>query len=305
MIQVNKIETSPNELPDGLVWYVIGQPKSAKTTQLSKWSKKGHDGVIVIDTDLGSDFVQGANSIPCIGLTPPLKPVLMDDGTQARLPDGTSIFEKDDSGNYIPIPPEERGYLFRSGPNRGKPMPVYALTEIAQWLLAEWDNLPYDTILLDTIDKVNAWNEVRTCAKMGISAMGQAEWGADWADAKEGVLRTFTLLRDLMRRKAGNLIIVSHAKETTTTPAKGNKKAVRQLGPALPSGLATKLLGDADVIGYTTGDDGSGTYKISFEAYDEVKVGSRLRAIAQKELPFDYNEIMAIIKAYGKEEAND
>lgn len=301
MIEPIKIQSPTNELPDGLTWMIIGQPKTGKTTQLAEWSRNGTEDVLVIDADMGADFVDGANVVPCIGLQPPLKPVLLPSGEQVKLPDGTLVFEKDKDDNYIVIPPEERGYIYRTGPNRGKPMPVYSMAEIAGWLLKEWDNLPYNNIVLDTIDKVNTWNEERTCRKFNISAIGQGEWGSDYADAKAGVLRTFNLLRDLVKRKGGNLIIVSHSKETTIVPATKTKKAQKQLGPALPSGLATKLLGDADIIGYTTGDNGDGTYKISFEAYDEVKVGSRLRAIAQKELPFDYNEIMAIIEAYEDE----
>jgi hypothetical protein len=302
MIKPQKIVTNWKQLPTGLVWYIIGQPKTGKTTALSKWSAKGQEGVLIIDTDLGADFVNGANVIPCVSLNPPYKPLLKEDGTQASLPDGTLLYARDKADNLIVIPPEERGYNYRVGPDQGKPMPVYSLTEIAQWLSSNWDSLPYDTVVLDTIDKISVWNEQRTLAKFGTTAMGQVEWGGDWAEVKEGTLRSFNFFKDLIKRKGGNLVIVSHSKETTIVPAKKGKKAQTQLGPALTGGLATQLLGGSDVIGYTTGDKGDGTYRISFEAYDEVKVGSRLRPIAQKELAFDYNEITNIIAMYNEEE---
>ena len=62
-IQVRKVSTDWSKLPNGLTWYFIGQPKTGKTTQASKWSDKGSEGVLLIDTDLGSDFVNKANEL--------------------------------------------------------------------------------------------------------------------------------------------------------------------------------------------------------------------------------------------------
>ena len=59
-IQVRKVSTDWSKLPKGLTWYFIGQPKTGKTSQASKWSDKGAEGVLLIDTDLGSDFVNNA-----------------------------------------------------------------------------------------------------------------------------------------------------------------------------------------------------------------------------------------------------
>ena len=298
MIEVQTIKTDWKNLPAGLIWYIVGQPKSGKTTALSKWSPLGQEGVLIIDTDLGGDFVDGANIVPCIGLNAPLKPLMMK-GEQVVL-DGDLVWERDDDGNHVIIPPEERGYNYRIGPNKGKPMPVYSLNEIASWLAKEWDDLPYDTVVLDTIDKINVWNEERTCARLGINAMGDGSFGNDWAGAKKGVMKTFTFFQTMVKQKGGTLIIVSHSKETTIIPAKGNKKAVTQLGPALPNGLVTQLTGQADVIGYTTGENKEGKYLISFEAYSERKVGSRLRPIAQKELEFNYETIISVINNYSE-----
>ena len=37
-INVRKVSTDWTTLPTGLTWYFIGQPKTGKTTQASKWS---------------------------------------------------------------------------------------------------------------------------------------------------------------------------------------------------------------------------------------------------------------------------
>lgn len=289
-IKPQTVKANHNELPTGLVWYIIGQPKSGKTTALSKWSPDGNKGVLIIDTDMGADFVDGANIIPCSSINPPQR-IVMENGEPKLEKDGSKIYEI--------IPPDERGFVYRYGKDKGKQMAVYSLSEIVTYLYQNFDKLPYDTIVLDTIDKVNGWNEARTCHALGIDAMGEGQYGADWAHAKAGVMRTFTALRDLTRSKGGNLVIVSHAKETSMLAAKGKKqKAQVQLGPALPSGLTTKLTGASDIIGYTTGADGDDVYQISFNAYDERKIGSRIRAIAQKELKFDYQEILKEIAEY-------
>ena len=58
MLKINKVQTDwKGELPSGLTWYFVGQPKTGKTTNASKWSPGGQEKVLLIDTDLGSDFV--------------------------------------------------------------------------------------------------------------------------------------------------------------------------------------------------------------------------------------------------------
>ena len=300
MIQPRKVSAPTNELPRGLVWYIIGQPKSGKTTALSKWSAKGVDGTLIIDIDLGADFVDGANVIPCTSLYPPVRTKV----PKNPVVDGKPLFDKDghDTDTQEIIPPEERGFFYRNGPDVGKPMPVYSLQEILAWLSDNLDTLPYTTVVIDTIDKVVGWYEQETFQHFGVTALGEVPFGADYGYLKERTLKMFNLFKTLFKKRGMDFVIVSHSKETTIVPAQGKKKAQKQLGPALGGAIATKLLGEADIIGYSRGEDSNGTYTISFEAYDEVKVGSRVRAIAQKELPFDYNVIAQTIAEYSEEE---
>ena len=273
-------------MPSGLTYLIIGQPKTGKTTAASKWSTNGQDGVIVLDTDLGSDFVDGVNAVTVTCLNTPERPVLKD---------GKQVVANRKAQSEV-IPPEERGFSYRSGDMKGTPMPVYSLIECYNWLATKWDELPYDTIVIDTINEVNLWIEASVINELGITAMGEGQWGADWGKAKRKNLDIIKKFQDLIKKKGGNLVLISHAKSTVMTDGKA------QLAPELPRGLGYGLAAKADVIGYTTASKENGEYNISFEAYDERVVGSRLRPLAQKVLPLSYDAITKEILSYKEEE---
>ena len=64
---------------------------------------------------------------------------------------------------------------------------------------------------------------------------------------------------------------------------------------------------DKDCPSYITIDKTNGSYMLSFEGYDERMVGSRLKPLAGKMLPFDYEAVVKEIKSYKEEgeESND
>jgi len=286
MLKVNKVETDwSGDLPGGVTWYFIGQPKTGKTTQAANWSAKGNEGVLVIDTDLGADFVDKANVVTCCGLNPPTR-VQEKDGVKVTK-NGQSVIEM--------IPTDERGFYFRGGPNKGKPMHVYSLAEILADLMKNWGEYPYDTVVIDTIDQVNHWIEEVVKADQGISNMGEGSWGADWAAAKKKNADIVKKLQDFLKKVGGNLVLISHAKQTSMTDDKA------QLAPSLPSGLGRTLCAKADVIGYATVNKSTQEYEISFEGYDERMVGSRLLPLANKALPFDYESVINEIKTFKEE----
>jgi len=277
-VKVQKVKVAYNEMPKGITYYFIGPPKTGKSTQASKWSKLGAKGVLVLDSDLGADFVDGANIVPLVSF---------------------SQMEKEEiKGNkrvLTIIPPEERGFVYRNGPNAGKPMAVYSMTEIWQWLKANWGKLPYDTIVIDTIDQINEWIEDDVTKELGISEMGQGDWGSDWAKARKMNADVVKKIQMLVKKTGGNLILISHSKKTMVQDDKV------QLGPALPSGLGKALTAKADIIGFTSIKKATGKHIISFRSYDERSVGSRITALAQKELPFSYEEIKKEILRYKPE----
>ena len=286
MIKARTVKTDGGIMPSGVTYFLIGQPKTGKTTASSSWSEKGAKGVLMIDTDLGSDFADGANVVTVTELNPPMRNVMVD---------GIQVVKKGVPQTEI-VPAEERGYKFRTGKETGTPMPVYSLIEVYQWLVKEWDNLPYDTIVIDTIGQVNEWVETIVLQELGITAMGEGSWGADWGKARRKNLDVIQRFQSLTKKMGANLILISHSKTTTVTDGKA------QVGPELPRGLGYSLAAKADVIGYCTADKDGGKYYISFEAYDERVVGSRLKPLAQKRLPFNYESIKNEIVNYKKED---
>jgi len=281
-IAVRTVSTDWKAMPAGLTYLFIGQPKTGKTTATSKWSEKGSEGVLLLDTDLGSDFVDGANAITITSLNPPSRPLLHE---------GKKVTKNGITQSEL-IPPLERGYTHRTGDNKGEPCEAYSLIEVYNWLNTDWDTLPYDTIVIDTIGQVNTWIEAIVCEELGISAMGEGQWGADWGKARRKNIDVIKRFQTLCKKKGGNLILVSHSKTTVVTDGKA------QLGPELPRGLGYSLAAKADVIGYTTANKDDGKFYVSFEAYDERIVGSRLKPLAQKIMLFDYETVCNEILNY-------
>jgi len=283
-VEIQKIKTSYDAMPYGITYYFIGQPKTRKTTVGSSWSEKGQDGVIIIDTDLGSDFVDGANVIPVTSIAPPVRDVHDKAGKRLLGNDGRPIVEE--------VPPSERGYFYRTGEKRGQPMPVYSLREAYIYLTENWHKLPYDTIMIDTLGEVNRWIEDAVASEMGIGAMGEGPFGADWGRARRKNLDVVLNFQRFCRQAGANLILTSHSKNTVVTEGKV------QMGPELPKGLGSALTAKADVIGSIQIPKGSTDPVISFVAFDERTIGSRLRPLAGKRLPFNYEAVKAEILAY-------
>ena len=287
-LKIRKVSTDWSSLPKGLTWYFIGQPKTGKTTQASRWSDKGADGVLLIDTDLGSDFVNNANTVTVTSLNTPTRPKMID-GKQVT-EKGTPVIET--------VPNNEREYYHRTGDKVGEPMEVYSMVEVYFYLKENLKKLPYDTIVIDTIDHINRWIEVAVCDERGQTAMGEgSSWGADWAQARKKNLDIIKKFQLLCKSLGRNLVLISHAKSTVITDGKS------QLGPELPRGLSYALTASADVIGYATANKEDSKFYISFQAYDERTVGSRLKPLAQKVLEFDYNSVMNEILKYNEQES--
>jgi len=284
-MNVRKVSTNWKEMPSGLTYMIIGQPKTGKTTAASSWSVKGQDGVLMIDTDLGSDFVDGANTVTCTSLNAP---------TRQQTLDG-KVVKKGGDIVYEVVPPTERGHFVRSGIEKGTPLETYSLIEIYLYLKENWDSLPYDTIVIDTLGQVNRWIEDAVIQELGISEMGEGQWGADWGKARKKHLDVVKRFQDLIKQKGGNLVLIVHSKTSTLTDGKV------QLMPELPRGLAYGLIATADVVGYTTGSREDEKFHISFLSYDERAIGSRLQPLAQKTLPFNYESIVKQIIDFKQE----
>lgn len=283
MVKIHQVSHNWCEIPGGLTWLFVGQPKTGKTTSASKWSEKGTEGVLILDTDHGADFVKDANVISISHLNTPIRQ-LKDKAGNVLVKQGNIVTEV--------IPPEERGYYWRTGSDKGKPMATYALDEAYEYIANNWDELPYDTIVIDTIDQINEWIEQSVVEDLQIGSMGEGQWGADWGRARKRNMNLIKKFEQLIKKKGGTLILIAHAKPTVITDGK------TQLSPELPRGLSRAVTAKADIIGYITGDKKTEEYYISFVSYDERMIGSRLKPLAQKRLLFDYEVIKQEITQY-------
>lgn len=274
-----------NEVPDGLTMLFFGPPKTHKTTEACSWSKKGKEGTLLIDTELGGDYVDGANRVVCTSLNQPTRPV-MRDGKQVL--DATGLPARE------VIPPEERGYVYQTGTEKGKPMPVYSLAEIIinMFDMVDKGQFPFETVIIDTIDQINDWAELDVCEQLKIQAMGQADYGSDWALARNKVASIVEKLKVKFKKHGINLILVSHAK----TSAIVGKKV--QLGPDLPKGLSKKLMGMFELIGYTSINEKSKKAELTFDGFDEIQMGSRLRPLSGQTIPFSYEAFIKKVESY-------
>tara|TARA_R100000908_G_C3756642_1_gene151453 strand:- start:7247 stop:8083 length:837 start_codon:yes stop_codon:yes gene_type:complete len=274
-IQTRTVSTNWSDTIGGLTWYFIGQPKTGKTTAAANWSSKGAEGVLVIDTDLGADFVDGANVVTVTSLNPP--------------------FEGEGDDRKV-VPPLERGFYHRVGPDKGKPMEVYSLFEVYTWIKNSWTELGYETIVIDTIDTINEWIQEAVCEEMNISTMGEGDWGSDWGKARKKNVDIVKRLQLLMKQHSSNLILTSHSKQSQMNDGKV------QLSPELPRGLGYALCARADVIGYSTVVKDKAVPMVSFQAYDERTVGSRLKPLNGLVLPFTYRDVTKAITEYKEDE---
>ncbi len=274
-IQTRTVSTNWSDTIGGLTWYFIGQPKTGKTTAAANWSSKGAKGVLVIDTDLGADFVDGANVVTVTSLNPPFE----GEGDERKV-----------------VPPLERGFYHRVGPDKGKPMEVYSLFEVYTWIKNSWTELGYETIVIDTIDTINEWIQEAVCEEMNISTMGEGDWGSDWGKARKKNVDIVKRLQLLMKQHSSNLILTSHSKQSQMNDGKV------QLSPELPRGLGYALCARADVIGYSTVVKDKPVPMVSFQAYDERTVGSRLKPLNGLVLPFTYTDVTKAITEYKEDE---
>tara|TARA_B110000444_G_scaffold251404_1_gene279206 strand:+ start:747 stop:1610 length:864 start_codon:yes stop_codon:yes gene_type:complete len=260
MIKISKTETTPVSEMTGLTWYFIGPPKSGKTTNACAWSKEGNK-TLLLDTDKGSDFMAGQDVIHIEGIVPPkLNGEILD--------------------------PEKRNQVYRSGSKKGEPMPVYSMGEVLTGLMTGEVSTEYETIVIDTVDKLNEWSEAKVKHDLGIDDISDAGFGKGWSTAKTMVCNMIDALQTFCKNNGMNLVMISHAKESMMVDGKV------QLGPEMPKGLSKKLTAMSDAIGFATFDRESQSPVLSFESYDERAVGSRIPALHNKVFPFDYNAIM-------------
>ncbi|NCB03124.1 MAG: hypothetical protein EOM67_13330 [Spirochaetia bacterium] len=269
MIKVSRVQLDYSKVPKGTVALFFGAPKSGKTTAASSWSEQGTDKCLVIDTDLGTDYVEGVNRIIVRYVNPPLR-LKMDK-------DSKVLLDKNGLEQWEEVPLEERVIY----DTQGEPMNAYALSEVLEALFSGNEAISdFDTIVLDTIDEINSWVEKDVLASRGLDAMGDGEFGVDWSDSKKKVKRIIELLKNYVKEKGKTLILISHSKQRLE-----DKKPV--MTADLPSGLANVVAGICDIIAYIYIDE-KGKHKMSFKGTNSQQFGSRMKPLAGKILDLGY-----------------
>jgi hypothetical protein len=295
MIKIlNNKKINHNQVPVGYVMFVFGHPKTHKTTELSRWSKKGTEGTLVIDTDNGATYIDDVNRIIVNTINPPMRILLNDKGKPVKGTKGETLTE--------PIPPEERGVFYQSGEDIGKPMPVYSLSEVLDWLMTEVNkpDFPYDAVVIDTLDIICEIKQDEIAKELK-TPFGTAGFGKDYGmlkDSIRGIVKKFT---NTLKPKGINFILVSHAKDKVKFEGEGrNVKPTVQLSSTLNAGVANIVSSMAEIIGYVSinKDLGDQVAEITFDNSDEQHIGSRIKALSGKTIEFNYETFIKTIEDY-------
>lgn len=285
MIKINKVKADHTKVPESLIMLLYGPPKSGKTTAASAWSANGLDGTLIFDTDLGTDFIEGANRIIVRYINPPLRVMVDDDGKEILDSNGFKMYEE--------IPLGER-IFFDSAGNK---MTAYSLSEIMDELDFNRDLFKdYQTIVIDTIDEINDWLERDAISTRKINAMGDAPFGADWSEVKKRMKKIIEFFKSYAKETGKTLILVSHSKQKIEE----DKKTIT-ITADLPTGLANTVAGMCDLIGFAYVDE-KNRHKISFKGTTSQQFGSRLVQVAGKILDLGYSFFKEEIEKFKKGE---
>jgi len=269
---------------------LCGTQKGGKTTAASTFSKKSTDGVLFLDFDHGLGVLDRPNRIHISCCLPPLIEV---------------------DGNWIEAPPDQRGYF----DNENNPMPTYSIKEAIDFLRAEWSNLPYDTVVIDTIDAMHDITEdfilelyraEEPDKYENLDSIADVSFGAGYARVRNSILSKVYEILDIIKF-SGQLVILMQREKTITIEKNG--KVVPQQRPAIPEKLASKLQRDAETVGIVEISP-DGNYQVTYKGYGEITSGSRLEALNGKTIKFSksgdltlYNQATKLLKLF-KEKQN-
>lgn len=276
-ITIHKVEYNPNTLGRSWALFASGLPKSGKTTGASTFPKP-----LFIDFEQGTDFVDGVNVIQVNSLRVPKRPKLDENGKQII---------KNDKKVYEIVPPIERGLVWRSGPNIGKPRESYSVDEVLKFL-NDGGGKDYETIILDPIDVVADWCDAETVQEMEIHAMGDAQYGSDWAKSRNKLISIVDEFIRYTRMTAKILVILCHQKQVSMVK---NKEV---LPPNLASGTVPVIAGRVELIGNIFMKPDSKQPLISFSGNEYKVTGSRFPALAGMTIPWNYQSLEETVSKY-------
>lgn len=164
----------------------------------------------------------------------------------------------------------------------------------------------FETIVIDTIDEVYDWYEVEVCRdlskkfKLAIDNIGEGPKGADWAEARKRMMGFMSVWKGLGK----NIVYLAHS-----TAVMGEQGLVSQKAKTIdfPGKLGRRIPARVDVVGYCYGVREAGPDKkltinryISFQPYEELEAGCRLKELSGKIIPMTFQAIKACFESSGQ-----
>ena len=174
-----------------------------------------------------------------------------------------------------------------------------------QELLKEMHNKknidPYDTIIFDTFDVIYNWLESITIDnlnktfKTNYDYIGMFPSGSGWGVARNAVRKFIMHELFAITRTNKNVVLVMHEKSETVSRG-GSEEMTYKI--ALPGQSANITCSLADVIGriFSRKIAGKPEPRISFTPGTDSD-GSRIKSLAGKELPLDFNVLKSVIES--------
>ena len=160
---------------------------------------------------------------------------------------------------------------------------------------------PYDTVIIDTIDIVYEWIEKATIDmlnrsfKTSYGSIGEFPHGTGWSMARMNTKKF--IFNDLFNitRMDKNVVIIAHEKAITIT-RNGKEETAYKL--SLPGQTSSTVASLASVVGrvYSKSIAGKLEPRISFSPGQDDG-GSRIKALAAKDIPLDFNVLKNVIES--------
>lgn len=156
----------------------------------------------------------------------------------------------------------------------------------------------FKTISLDLVEDTREMCRLYMYNKLGIQHESDSGYGKGWDVIKTEYIST---MRRFFNLDYDNIIICSH-EDVSKILTKKSGEQITRIGPNIQEAIATKLAGMVDIVArIIVNDDSSRT--ISFKTDSVIFGGGRLN-VAGREIPCDYDELMAVYAEAVQNSAN-
>ena len=166
---------------------------------------------------------------------------------------------------------------------------VDGLSNLRAAYMALKDDKTFDTVVIDSLDRVAFWIEAEICKELGISNIFENKkgerMGSQWSSYSEKIMTFLESWRSLGKR----VIYIAHTKKAESD---GNGLIVNPKTINLYGQAASRVMALVENIGYIYAqedDQGNVVRYLSFKAGSSVEAGSRHPALRDKiiTLPLD------------------